>query len=88
MPAVTGMESPSMLIGPTMTGSSAPGSGRCTMWMFRSRPRELEVPFAMYWRKISSGLTPTVMSAPMFRISGRIASRRSSAYAVATDSPS
>ena len=79
MPAATGIESPSMLIGPTITGSSTSASGRCTMWMLRSRPRELEVPFAMYWRKISSGRTPTVISAPMLRMSGSTASRRSSA---------
>ena len=60
MPAATGIESPSMLIGPTMTGSAAPSSGRCTIWMLRSRPRELDSAFAMYWRKISFGRTPIV----------------------------
>jgi len=79
IPAATGIESPSMLIGPTTTGSSASSSGRWTMWMLRSRPRELLVPFAMYWRKISSGRTPIAINAPMLRISGRIASRRLSA---------
>ena len=38
--------------------------------MLRSRPREFDVPFAMYWRKISRGRTPTVISAPMLRMSG------------------
>ena len=45
-----------------------------TMWMFRSRPREFDGPFAMYWRKISLGRIPIVISAPMLRISGRTAS--------------
>ena len=48
MPAATGIESPSMLIGPTITGWLAPSFGRWTMWMLRSRPREFPVAFAMY----------------------------------------
>ena len=42
MPAATGIESPSMLIGPTITGSTTPAAGKLTMWMFRSRPREFD----------------------------------------------
>src|SRR3712207_7168529 len=40
IPAATGIESPSMLIGPTMTGSWTPSPGRLTIWMFRSRRSE------------------------------------------------
>ncbi len=79
IPAATGIESPSMLIGPTITGSSAPSGGRWTMWMLRSRPREFDSPLAMYWRNISFGLTPIAVSAPMFLMSGRIASLFASA---------
>ena len=59
--------------------ADSPALADVTMWMFRSRPRELASPFAMYWRKISFGRTPIVISAPMLRMSGRTASVRSSA---------
>ena len=42
--------------------------------MLRSRPRVFDSPLAMYWRKISLGRIPIVISAPMLRISGNTAS--------------
>jgi len=59
--------------------------GRLMMWMLRSWLCELDVPLAMYWRKIFRGFMSIVVSAFMLWMSGSIVSVCSSAYAVVID---
>ena len=71
MPAATGIESPSMLIGPTITGSSAPALGRCDDVDVEVAAAGVRVALGHVLRKISRGRTPIVVSAPMLRMSGQ-----------------
>ena len=83
-PAITGTMSPRCEIWPMKPRTVSP------KWMFSSRPRVGESPFAMYWRMISSGCAPCTSIEPRLRMSGLRMSPalRSSAKALPTASAS
>ena len=86
-PAMTGIMSPSGEIWPTKPRVVA-GSPRSPKWMFSSRPRVGESPFAMYCFSTSTGVAPFTSIEPRLRISGDMTSRRSSAKQLPTASAS